>query len=100
MFGNHKSSLNFESDNGGESDSDPSFPFVFTGNMTIMATSDLEPKDVRDVGSNNTTDDHIASIWKQLIFSSDDREDVVLKVCYLAERANIAASNAFSTSSF
>ncbi|KAI5385414.1 hypothetical protein KIW84_072130 [Lathyrus oleraceus] len=51
-----------------------------------MATSDLEPKDVRDVGSNNTTDDHIASIWKQLIFSSDDGEDVVLKDTFVIIR--------------
>lgn len=52
--------------------------------MKIMATSNPEPKDVREVGFVYPVDDQIASLWQQLDFSSiDDEEEVVLEVCSL-----------------
>lgn len=66
-----------------------------------MATSNPEPKDVREVGSIYITYDHIAFLWQKIDFSSfDDEKEVILEVCYLVEKVNMAASDALFTSFF
>lgn len=74
---------------------------IFLGNRKIMATFDPESKDIREVRFIYTIDDQIASFQQQLAFSSpDDEEKVILETFTLAERANMAASDAYFISSF
>lgn len=63
-----------------------------------MTTSESEPKDVREVESVYTIDDHIVCLHEQLGFStSNDEEEVVLEVLSMEERDIMATSDASST---
>lgn len=99
MLGNCSSenSLNSNNDNIGSSDVDSYFP----RKQEDYATSNLEPKNVRDVGSINTNNEQVASLWKQLNFySSDDKEKLILEERSLTERANMTSSYTSSNFSF
>lgn len=101
MFISCDSSLNSESDISGGSDNDSSFPSIFPRSGKIMATSNPDPKDVREVGSVYIIEDHIDSLRYQLAFSStNDEEEYVLDECSLEEKVNMVAFDANSTSSF
>lgn len=98
MFG---SSLNSENDKSGGSDNASSFNFIFLTNRMIMDISDPKPKDVMEVESAYTTDNHICSLRRQLTFSSFvDEEEVILEACSLEEREHVAVSDASTTSYF
>lgn len=67
MFGNCESSINFESNNSGESDNDSSFPSIFLGNITIMAIPNPEPKDEGSWACLHHRQPY-SFLWQQLIF--------------------------------
>lgn len=101
MFGVCESSLNSMSDKSGWSENDSSFYYVFLRDRKITASSDRKCKNVREVGSVYTTGDHKVSFQQKLSFSNfDDEDEVVLQTCSLAKKANMAASNTYSSSCF
>src|SRR4051812_38195805 len=101
MFCSCESSLNSESDSSAGSDNYSSFHSIFLRNMKIVVTFNPQFKDVRKVEHVYTIDDHIASLWKQLAFSSsNDKEENVLEACSHAESPNMVTFGASYTSSF
>lgn len=101
MFGGCESSLNSKSDNTYGSDSDSSFPSVFTRSRMTMAIFHYDPKYVRVVRPVYTYDKHLASLSEKLTFSSSsDEEEVVLEVCYVEEQTHISVSKSSFTLSF
>lgn len=81
MFGSCMIYLNYDSDSGGGTSSDSLFPYIFQRNNKIMAISNIEVKDVREVGPIYTCNDQIAPLRQQLGFSSSDEEEVILEAC-------------------
>lgn len=81
MFGSCANSLNYDSDSGSGTSSDSLFPYIFQRNKKIMAISNIEVKDVREVGPIYTCNDQINPRRQQLGFSSSDEEEVILEAC-------------------
>lgn len=101
MFRSCESSLNSECDGSNETGRDSSFSSIFLWSTTIMAISDPKPKNVREVESAYTTNDHLIPLHGQLMFSSSVyEEEVMLEVCSREEMDYKASSKDSFTSSF
>lgn len=77
------------------------FHYVLLGNKKIMATSDTERMDVRDIKSHYIIEDNIFSFRHQVNLSSlGDKEEPILKTCSTTERANMVILDDCLTSYF